>query len=264
VSDVGLAPPVAPTRVVRSHRRRPALDGIRALAVAAVVAYHLDALRGGFVGVDVFFALSGYLITTLLLRERSRTGAIALRAFWGRRIRRLWPLAWSLLLAVAVAGLAGVWDADQLRRLPGQTAASVLNVANWWQLTHGGYTEQFVAPSPLRHFWSLAVEEQFYLVWPLAMAGLLVLAARRGRWVLWAALAALSAVSFVAAWTATPEAAYLRTDTRMIGLLVGAAPHSPTAIRATRPVGPCSGCALQAVASAAPTRSPIIRVSVRR
>ena len=174
-----ISSPEAP-RVVR-HHRRPALDGVRAVAVAAVVAYHLDALQGGFVGVDVFFVMSGYLITTLLMRERSHTGAISLRAFWGRRIRRLWPLAWAVLLAVAAAGLVGVWDADQQRRLPGQTAASLLNVANWWQLTHGGYTELFVAPSPLRHFWSLAVEEQFYLAWPLLMAGLLVLAARRGR-----------------------------------------------------------------------------------
>lgn len=216
-----ISSPEAP-RVVR-HHRRPALDGVRAVAVAAVVAYHLDALQGGFVGVDVFFVMSGYLITTLLMRERSHTGAISLRAFWGRRIRRLWPLAWAVLLAVAAAGLVGVWDADQQRRLPGQTAASLLNVANWWQLTHGGYTELFVAPSPLRHFWSLAVEEQFYLAWPLLMAGLLVLAARRGRWVLWAAIGSLSVVSIVVAWTSTPEAAYLRTDSRMIGLLIGAA-----------------------------------------
>lgn len=235
MSNLGLDQPVPVARVVR-HHRRPALDGLRALAVAAVVAYHLDALQGGFVGVDVFFVLSGYLITTLLLRERDRTDSISLRSFWGRRVRRLWPLAWVLLLGVAVAGLFGVWDADQQRRLPGQTTASVLNVANWWQLQNGGYAEQFVAPSPLRHFWSLAVEEQFYLLWPLVMAGLLVLAARRGRWVIWAALAALSAFSIVAAFLATPEAAYLRTDTRMIGLLVGAA--LATAWRAHPLVGP--------------------------
>ena len=133
------------------HYRREN-DGLRAVAVVPVILFHAGfrTFSGGFVGVDVFFVMSGYLITTLLLRERAHTGAISLRAFWGRRIRRLWPLAWAVLLAVAVAGLVGVWDADQQRRLPGQSAASLLNVANWWQLTHGGYTELFVAPSPVK------------------------------------------------------------------------------------------------------------------
>jgi peptidoglycan/LPS O-acetylase OafA/YrhL len=223
MTDTAVREPPSSSRRVLRHRRRPALDGVRALAVAAVVAYHLDALRGGFVGVDVFFVLSGYLITALLIRERESSDAISLRSFWGRRIRRLWPLAWSVLGVVAVAGLAGVWDADQQRRLPSQTAASLLNVANWWQLAHGGYAEQFVAPSPLRHFWSLAVEEQFYLVWPVLLAVLLALAVRRGRWVLWAGIASLAAASIVVAWTSTPEDAYLRTDSRAVALLIGAA-----------------------------------------
>ncbi len=219
--DVLDAPAVVP--VVRG--RRPALDGMRAIAVAAVVVYHLDdqLLPGGFVGVDLFFVLSGYLITALLVRERASEGSISLRGFWRRRIRRLWPLAWTVLALVALAGLFGVWTPDQQRLLPGETVAALANVANWWQAAHGGYVEQFVAPSPLRHFWSLAVEEQFYLVWPAILMGLLALAVRRGRSVVWAALVALSAGSIVLAWVETPDRAYLGTDTRAVALFAGAA-----------------------------------------
>ena len=213
----------APTAVVR--RRRPALDGMRAIAVALVVVFHLDdqLLPGGFVGVDLFFVLSGFLITALLVRERSSEGSISLRGFWRRRVRRLWPLAWTVLALVALAGVAGVWTADQQRLLPGETASALANVANWWQMAHGGYVEQFVAPSPLRHFWSLAVEEQFYLVWPVLLTGLLAVAVRKGRSVVWVALALLSAGSIALAWVETPDRAYLGTDTRAVALFAGAA-----------------------------------------
>jgi peptidoglycan/LPS O-acetylase OafA/YrhL len=220
VADVATVPD-APKLVTR---RRPALDGLRALAVTAVVVYHLDdqLLPGGFVGVDLFFVLSGFLITALLVRERSGSGSISLRSFWQRRVRRLWPVAWTVLALVALAGLSGVWGADRQRLLPAETFASLANVANWWQIAHGGYVEQFVAPSPLRHFWSLAVEEQFYLVWPVLLAGLLASAVRRGRTLVWAALVALSAGSIALAWVETPDRAYLGTDTRAVALFVGA------------------------------------------
>jgi peptidoglycan/LPS O-acetylase OafA/YrhL len=251
MADVVTAPPAA---IVR---RRPALDGMRAIAVTFVVVYHLDdqLLPGGFVGVDLFFVLPGYLITALLVRERAAEGAISLRGFWRRRVRRLWPLAWVVLALVAGAGVFGVWNPDQQRALPAETAASLANVANWWQAAHGGYVEQFVAPSPLRHFWSLAVEEQFYLLWPIVLAGLLAVAVRRGPRVVWGALAAMSAASIALAWIETPDRAYLGTDTRAVALLAGAALaygfrghhlRGPTSPGARRAIGAwaLAGCAV--------------------
>jgi peptidoglycan/LPS O-acetylase OafA/YrhL len=211
--------------VVRKARRMPALDGMRALAVASVVLYHLDPrfLPGGFIGVDVFFVLSGYLITALLIREHDKKQAIDLRGFWIRRVRRLWPLAWIVLSAVALAGLFQLWGADAQRALGSQTAAAVGNVSNWWQLSHGGYVEEFVRPSPLRHFWSLAIEEQFYFIWPVLLIGLLALARRTTAAVVWLGLAILASCSIYIAWVLSPEDAYLNTFSRAIALLVGAA-----------------------------------------
>ena len=116
----------------RPTSRHRSLDGLRALALALVLAYHLGVpgFGGGFVGVDLFFVLSGYLITSLLVDEHGRTGGVSLRAFWARRVRRLWPLSWITLCLVALAGLVGVWNADQRSTLPGQTAAATAQVAN--------------------------------------------------------------------------------------------------------------------------------------
>ncbi len=213
-------------------RRRRSLDGLRCVAVLSVLVYHAEDryLPGGFVGVDVFFALSGYLITALLVAERSRTGRVALGGFWMRRVRRLWPLAWLTLAAVAAVGLLGVWGDDRERLLPVETLAALANVSNWWQMANGGYVTSGVAPSPLRHFWSLAVEEQFYLLWPLLLVGLLALGRRRGRAgapdsVVPAAVGVvvLFVASAVSAWVATPTVAYLGTHTRAVALLAGAA-----------------------------------------
>src|SRR5262245_6606862 len=150
-------------------RYQPALDGLRAFAVIGVLCYHggLDWAQGGFLGVDLFFVLSGFLITTLLLREREDTGGIALGAFWLRRARRLLPAL--LLLLVLVVTYAVVFAApSELRTIRGDALASLGYVANWrFILTDGSYFAQFQAPSPLRHVWSLAIEEQFYLIWPL-------------------------------------------------------------------------------------------------
>jgi peptidoglycan/LPS O-acetylase OafA/YrhL len=196
------------------------------MAVASVVVYHLDAgwLPGGFVGVDVFFVISGYLITAILMSESHRTGRIDLSAFWGRRVRRLWPLAWLVLAAVAVAGLTGVWGADQQALLPAQTAAALANVANWWAIGHGGYVASFIAPSPLRHFWSLAVEEQFYLVWPIVLAVAVGVARwhRRLRLLPAIAMAILAAASVWAGFVLPATWAYLGTLTRAVELLAGA------------------------------------------
>lgn len=224
VATSSLGRELAPA-VVRKTRRKPALDGMRAVAVASVVVYHLDPrfLPGGFIGVDVFFVLSGYLITALLIREHDKRQSIDLRGFWIRRVRRLWPLAWIVLSAVALAGLFQVWGADAQRALGAQTAAAVGNLSNWWQLSHGGYVEEFIRPSPLRHFWSLAVEEQFYFIWPVILIGLLGLAKRTGTGVVWLGLGVLASGSIYIAWISSPEEAYLNTFSRAIALLVGAA-----------------------------------------
>ena len=157
----------------------PALDGVRALAVAAVLAFHggLAVLPGGFLGVDAFFVLSGYLITSLLLAEWQRSGGIDVVAFWTRRIRRLLPALVVVVGAVALAAPVLVTSGEvlQLRR----AAWATLLYANNWQMVLEGddYFARTAAPDPLEHTWSLAIEEQFYLVWPLLLV--LVLQARR-------------------------------------------------------------------------------------
>ena len=208
----------------RATARIPALDGLRALSVAAIVIYHVDdrLLPGGFVAVDLFFALSGYLVTTLLLKEREKTGAIGLRDFWKRRARRLWAAAWLVLAGIAVAGVFKVWTADTQSTLAGDIFGAVAHIANYWQLAQGGYLEQFAEPSPVRHFWTLAVEEQFYFVWPLVIAGGMTLVATRGRKAMWGILIGLAAASVTIGQFVSPERAYLGTGTRAIALIVGA------------------------------------------
>ncbi len=153
------------------------LDGLRALAVGAVVVYHANHgwLPGGFLGVEVFFVISGYLITLLLIGEHERNGRISLRAFWRRRFRRLLPALYLTLAAVAVY-LAFCWRAAQ-GRVRGDLVAGLTYTTNWFQIWVGQSYTAIEAFAPLRHLWSLAVEEQFYLVWPLLM----VLVVRLGR-----------------------------------------------------------------------------------
>ncbi|NQY57201.1 MAG: acyltransferase family protein [Ilumatobacteraceae bacterium] len=205
----------------------PALDGLRALAVAAVVAYHLGFgwASGGFLGVDLFFVISGYLITTLLLSERAATGRIALGDFWVRRFRRLVP---PLVVMVAVVIVATrIWGVpEQWASIRGDAIGTLAYVANWWYIIGGeSYFDTLLGPSPLRHTWSLAVEEQWYLLWPMAVAGLL--AWRFGR--RFAPLILLGAALLSAAWMAVlfdpadPSRVYYGTDTRAQQLLIGAA-----------------------------------------
>ncbi len=206
----------------------PALDGLRAVAVLAVMAYHsgLGFLPGGFLGVDLFFTLSGYLITTLLIREWERTGRIDLRAFWARRARRLLP-ALAVVLVLVAAYATFVADPVVLDRIRGDGLASLGYVANWrFILSHQSYFESFSAPSPLRHMWSLAIEEQWYLIWPGLVA--LGLSRWRGRNRPMVAAIAVATVASVAAMAALyspygdPSRAYYGTDTRAHTLLVGA------------------------------------------
>jgi len=209
----------------------PGLDGIRGIAVLLVIAYHfgLGFLPGGFLGVDLFFVLSGFLITSLLLREHGASHRIGLVRFWLRRARRLLPALFVLLLVIAVwAGTTSPFDRNTLR---GDILASLAYVANWRFILVGqSYFAQFGTPSPMRHLWSLAIEEQFYILWPLLVFAALSAIATGRRWVVRLVLALLataillSAVLMAAMYNeADPSAAYFGTLTRAHEILIGAA-----------------------------------------
>jgi peptidoglycan/LPS O-acetylase OafA/YrhL len=203
---------------------RPALDGLRCMAVIAVILYHLDKrwLPGGFLGVDVFFTLSGYLITSLLLLERQRTGRIDRSRFWSRRAKRLLPAALLVIAAVAV-WLLGQPDFVQAARR-GDMFSALGNVMNWQLIASGqSYFQAFTTVSPLRHFWSLAIEEQFYLVWPIVCAVLLRSGRLRGLTITCMIGAVTSAGLCVALFSAAdPSRSYYGTDTRIHEILIGA------------------------------------------
>ena len=209
-------------------RHVPALDGLRGLAVVGVVAYHagITGAAGGYLGVSAFFTLSGYLITSLLLVESDRTGEISQRSFWTRRFRRLLPAAVAVVAGVVV-GARFLADSGQLADLRGDVLAGLGYVANWrFVLDDRSYGELFTGPSPLQHLWSLAIEEQFYVVFPLLTVGLLRLGRGR-RHVLGAVLAVLAVAS--ALWSAHlagldggSSRAYYDTGARAVELLAGA------------------------------------------
>jgi len=206
----------------------PAMDGLRAVAVLVVIVFHAGAnwLPGGFLGVDVFFVISGFLITSLLVAEHRDRGGLAFGAFWSRRARRLLPALFVLLAVVTLWALSSLPDPVQLRDFPGDALASLFYVANWHFAAHGAsYFTQFSAPSPLQHLWSLAIEEQFYLVWPLVLAAFLALR-RGGRQRLLAVSlggAAASIILMAVLYNPShPSAVYFQTDTHAFGLLLGA------------------------------------------
>jgi len=204
----------------------PALDGLRGIAVAAVLLFHGGMLTGGYLGVDLFFVLSGFLITSLLLVEWDRDATVDLRAFWGRRARRLLPALFGLVAAVSVLAVVFA-KAYELESWRWDSIATLTYGANWRQVLAGqGYWEQFNAPSPLRHTWSLAIEEQFYLVWPLVFLGVLWLARGSKRVLLGVAIggAILSSTLMMLVFEeGDPNRAYLGTDTRAAAVLLGAA-----------------------------------------
>ena len=205
------------TRRAHHHHRLDGLDGLRGLAVIAVVMFHLwpSVLPGGFIGVSVFFTLSGFLITRGLLSEITATGSFGLRRFWTRRVRRLWPASTACLAIVVASWLVLGWLE---RSISLDVFSALFQVANWRFLVSGsayGVTE----PSPVAHFWSLAIEEQLYLVLPL-----IILIARRRSSVLALAFTAMIAVSLLSTFAADGDAVvvYYSTLTRAAELAGGA------------------------------------------
>lgn len=207
-------------------RRVNAIDGLRGLAVLAVVIYHFfgDFMRGGYLGVDLFFVLSGFLITSLLVREKAVNGRIDLKDFWLRRARRIVPAA--VVTLVVCTGLAGIVGGDPAVGLTTQFFSTLFFVNNWAQIAG---SESYFADSGVQifaHYWSLAVEEQFYLLWPLIFVAIAALGirSRKMRWF------ALGGAIVSQLWmlvlhdpNVDPTRVYYGTDTHAFGLLIGAA-----------------------------------------
>jgi peptidoglycan/LPS O-acetylase OafA/YrhL len=230
----------------------PGIDALRAIAVLAVFLYHAQVswMPGGFLGVDVFFVISGYLITSLLLREFRRGGHVRLGRFWLRRAQRLLP-AVGVLIAVCMIA-AAILEPDRIDSLRGDALSSLFYFANWhFVYSHQSYFEQFQAPSLFTHLWSLSVEEQFYLFWPLVFASGMKLFGR-GKLMLGVLAGALGSV--VLAWVlfdpgADASRIYYGTDTHAVGLLGGVAlalVWSPIELR-RRKTGPLVGPILDVV-----------------
>lgn len=202
----------------------PALDGLRGLAVAGVLAFHagLDVMVGGYLGVSTFFTLSGFLITSLLLRQVDH--AVDVPAFWRRRFRRLMPASLFTIAAVLVVFTPIFATASQRATVRGDSLASLLDVANWWYLlSDDSYGALFVDPSPLLHFWSLAIEEQFYLAFPLLLVGVWKVVQGHKGWLagcFGALIGAAVALPFV--FDMSDDRVYFGTDTRAPELLIGA------------------------------------------
>ena len=216
----------------------PALDGLRGLAVVGVLLFHAGHLTGGYLGVDLFFVLSGYLITSLLILEWAASGSLSLTDFWVRRARRLLPALLAVILTVSVAARLFVPPVAR-GQLRGEGVATLGYVANWYAIASGGgYWEQTLLPSWLEHTWSLAIEEQFYVLWPLAAVlvwgrtrrearpptgDLVRRGVRRLEVVAWSGAVVSSALMIVLALAgATPDRLYLGTDTRAAAILFGA------------------------------------------
>lgn len=212
------------------HAYRADIDGLRALSILLVVGFHsgLGIVAGGFVGVDVFFVLSGYLITGLLVAEHQRTGRISLLNFFARRIRRLLPLAF---LVIVTTTSLGWWLVPPLQRreLVGDARSAALYFANWrFAGKATAYSDAEVTDGLFTHYWSLAIEEQFYLLWPLVVVACGLMAVRLARasmaGVLGCAAVAVTVAAFTLAMIATERAssAYFLTHARIWEMTAGA------------------------------------------
>ena len=217
--------------VSADSRRLPGLDGLRAIAVIAVLLFHADfhVARGGFLGVDLFFALSGFLITRLLIDEVERTGTLASLMFYARRAKRLLPALFAMVAGTTI--LACVFAPEMLERLRDDTLASAVFLTNWHFIAQERTYFEFTGRQPLlQHLWSLAIEEQFYAVWPLVVLGLLRIGGRMALGFAAVVLAVASGIwmDALATQLGYPERVdvsrvYFGTDTHALGLLAGAA-----------------------------------------
>ena len=237
-------PPQQAAGVDQPRAHIAALDGLRGLAVIAVLAFHAGKLQGGFLGVDLFFALSGFLITSLLLTEVDKTGRVRLVAFWGRRFRRLLPAVLLLLVAVTVITSVIASVPERAATLNDGPWAQAY-VANWHAIAgHRDYWASFELPRMFGHLWSLAIEEQFYLVWPIVV-GLIAWRSRHVHRTIIVCCIVASVASLL--WMiklfdpADPTRVYIGTDTRASSLLLGAlfaaAPLRSAATRVTARLG---------------------------
>lgn len=204
----------------------PGLDGLRALAVLAVLAYHADVvwLPGGFLGVEIFFVVSGYLITSLLLAEYRTRDKVSLKNFWMRRARRLLPALFAMIIATLVYMVLVL--PDEVASIRGDVIAAFTYITNWYLIAaQKSYFETIGRPSVLQHLWSLAVEEQFYLAWPIIFVLVLTRLKSRGAMLLLMLGATASALWMGILYhpDADPSRVYYGTDTRAAGLLIGAA-----------------------------------------
>lgn len=210
----------------KKSRYIPALDGLRALAVLGVIAYHMGMAwpPGGLLGVTVFFVLSGYLITSLLLIEWDNTGTINLPQFWLRRIKRLFPAI--AFVIICVAALTTIFDHSLLTKLREDMWAALCWVTNWWYILRDvSYFDALGAPSPVTHFWSLAIEEQFYVVWPVVLILAHKFGVKRSHMrnaTLVLVLASALEMALLFNPDADPSRVYYGTDTRAFSLLIGA------------------------------------------
>lgn len=212
---------------LKKSRYMPGLDGLRAIAVLGVIFYHLTPhiLPGGFLGVPIFFVLSGYLITDLLIQEFQQNKKISLKQFWKRRLNRLYPALLAML--ILVTGWITLFQRELLLNIRGAIISSLLYLNNWWQIIQGeSYFDRFATPSPFVHLWSLALEGQFYLVWPVIVV-LATITIKKNSHIFYLFMglsiisALLMAILFVP--NGDPSRVYYGTDTRAFSLLIGSA-----------------------------------------
>ncbi|WP_088291701.1 acyltransferase family protein [Bacillus mycoides] len=211
----------------KNSRYMVGLDSLRGLAILGVILYHINFnwMPGGFLGVTVFFVLSGYLITDILAMEWKRNKRIDLKKFWLSRARRLLP-AMFVMLVITLAWIT-IFHSSLLEKMRGDSLAALFYVSNWWYIYHKlSYFDNFNQLSPLNHFWSLAVEEQFYVVWPFIISLGLYHIKKQSRMILLICLGAVAsalAMAILYEPGADPSRIYYGTDTRAFSLLIGAA-----------------------------------------
>ncbi|MBJ7987457.1 acyltransferase family protein [Bacillus cereus] len=211
----------------KNSRYMVGLDSLRGLAILGVILYHINFnwMPGGFLGVTVFFVLSGYLITDILAMEWKRNKRIDLKKFWLSRARRLLP-AMFVMLVITLAWIT-IFHSSLLEKMRGDSLAALFYVSNWWYIYHKlSYFDSFGQPSPLNHFWSLAVEEQFYVVWPFVISLGFYYIKKQSRMILFICLGAIAsalAMAILYEPGSDPSRIYYGTDTRAFSLLIGAA-----------------------------------------